>query len=271
MLTDLGEDATPYCGGTELLLAMKLGFATYDHLVDLKRLSGLGGIQRSNGSIRVGAATTHYEFENSALIRAAYPELSAAISEVANLRVRSVGTLGGNLCFADPHSDPAAFLTAINATLVCQQGGDVRHIPAGSFITGPYETVLAPGELLVAIDLPIRPDFSGLAHLRMKLTERPVVTVTVAVTLTRGSVSAAQVVIGSAASTTVVASGAAQLLLGASAADVNDRADACAEQAAACVTPTDGGEASPDYLTHLIHLYTRKAVRRAFAVARNPA
>jgi carbon-monoxide dehydrogenase medium subunit len=271
MLTDLGEDATPYCGGTELLLAMKLGLATYDHLVDLKRVSGLRGIKRSNGSIRIGAATTHHEFENSALIQAEYPELSAAISQVANLRVRSVGTLGGNLCFADPHSDPAAFLTAIDATLVCQLGDYVRQIPAASFLAGPYETVLAPGELLVAIDLPARQDFTGLAHLRMKLAERPVVTVTVAITLSKGAVSAAQVVIGSAASTPVMATSAAQLLLGASAADVDDRADACAQQAAAYVKPTDGGEASPDYVGHLIYLHTRQAVRQAFDIAESAA
>ena len=271
MLTDLGEDAAAYCGGTELLLAMKLGLATYDHLVDLKRVPGLRGIQRSNGSIRIGAATTHHEFENSSQIRAEYPELAAAISEVANLRVRSVGTLGGNICFADPHSDPAAFLTAIDAVLVCQLGDEMRQIPAANFLAGPYETVLAPGELLVAIDLPARRDFTGLAHLRMKLTERPVVTVTASVTLAKGAVSAARVVIGSAASTPVIAVSAAQLLLGASAADVDDRADACAGEAAGCVTPTDGGEASPDYVAHLIRLHARRAVRRAFDIASTAA
>ena len=65
--------------------------------------------------MRIGAATTHHEIETSAVLRARYPELPAMISQVANLRVRSVGTLGGNLCFADPHSDPASFLMAVGA------------------------------------------------------------------------------------------------------------------------------------------------------------
>jgi aerobic carbon-monoxide dehydrogenase medium subunit len=267
MLTDLGDHAAAYCGGTELLLAMKLGLTAYDHLVDLKRVAGLRGIQRSNGSVRVGAATTHQELESSAQIRASYPELSAMIAQIANLRVRSVGTLGGNLCFADPHSDPASFLTAINATLVCQKGGDTRQIPAAGFLAGPYETILVPGELLVAVDLPARPESTGLAHLRMKLTERPVVTVTASITLTDGVVSAARVVIGSAASTPVVAADAAQSLLGASSADIGDRADACADQASACATPTADGEASADYVRHLIRLHSRQAVRQAFASA----
>ena len=58
------------------------------------------------GTPRIGAATTHHEIETSATLRARYPEMGAMISRVANLRVRSVGTLGGNLCFADPHSRP---------------------------------------------------------------------------------------------------------------------------------------------------------------------
>src|SRR5580658_1316231 len=184
LLTDLGDDATAYCGGTELLLAMKLGLTTYEHLVDLKRVDGLSGVaDGSGGLLRIGAATTHHEVETSAALRARYPEMSAMISQVANLRVRSVGTLGGNLCFADPHSDPASFLMAVGATLVCQRAEATRRISAAEFLTGLYETALAPGELLIAVELPARPERTGLSHLRMKLTERPVVTVTALITL----------------------------------------------------------------------------------------
>ena len=123
LLADLGDDGAAYCGGTELLLAMKLGLASYEHLVDLKRVDGLRGISAGvDGGVRIGAAATHREIETSAALRARYPEMPAMISQVANLRVRSVGTLGGNLCFADPHSDPASFLMAVGATLVCQRG-----------------------------------------------------------------------------------------------------------------------------------------------------
>jgi len=157
LLADLGDDAAAYCGGTELLLAMKLGLASYEHLVDLKRADGLRGIAAApGGAVRIGAATTHHEIETSAALRARYPEMGAMISRVANLRVRSVGTLGGNLCFADPHSDPAAFLMAAGATLVCQLGDETRRVPAAGFLTGPYQTALAPGELLTAIELPPR-------------------------------------------------------------------------------------------------------------------
>jgi aerobic carbon-monoxide dehydrogenase medium subunit len=169
LLADLGDDGAAYCGGTELLLAMKLGLAGYEHLVDPKRVSGLRGIAAGpDGALRIGAATTHHEIETSAALPCRYPEMCAMISRVANLRVRIVGTLGGNLCFADPHSDPASFLMAAGATLECQRGGQVRRIPAAGFLTGLYETALAPGELLTAIELPARPDRTGLSHQRMK-------------------------------------------------------------------------------------------------------
>jgi len=267
LLADLGDDAAAYCGGTELLLAMKLGLASYEHLVDLKRVLGLRGIAAGpDGALRIGAATTHHEIETSAALRARYPELAAMISRVANVRVRSVGTLGGNLCFADPHSDPAPFLMAVDATLVCQRGSQVRRIPAADFPAGLYETALTPGELLTAVELPARPARSGLSHRRMNLTERPVVTVTALVTLGEsGAVARARLIAGSVASVPFAADAA--VLVGAVPADFAVRADACAEGAAAGCAPLPGGEASPDYLRHLVSVHARQALGEAFAAA----
>jgi carbon-monoxide dehydrogenase medium subunit len=265
LLADLGDDGAAYCGGTELLLAMKLGLASYEHLVDLKRVYGLRGIGTEGGAVRIGAAATHHEIETSAALRARYPEMCAMISQVANLRVRSVGTLGGNLCFGDPHSDPASFLLAVGATLVCQRGDETRRVPAAEFLTGLYETALAPGELLVAVELPPRPDRTGLSHLRMKLTERPVVTVTALVTLRGNAVAQARLIVGSVGSVPFPADTAA--LTGATPADFDSRAGACADQAAASCTPLPDGEASPDYLRHLVAVHARQALGEAFAAA----
>ena len=267
LLADLGDDAAAYCGGTELLLAMKLGLASYEHLVDLKRADGLRGISSgADGGVRIGAGSTHRDIETSAVLRARYPEMCAMASAVANLRVRSVGTLGGNLCFADPHSDPASFLMAAGATLVCQQGSQVRRVPAAGFLTGLYETVLAPGELLTAVELPARPDRAGLSHLRMKLTERPAVTVAALICVRGNAVAQARMIVGAVASTPYAAD--ATGLLGASQADFARRAEACAEQAAAGCAPVPDGGASPDYLRHLVVVHARRALGEAFAAAR---
>ena len=270
LLADLGDDGAAYCGGTELLLAMKLGLASYEHLVDLKRVDGLRGIAAVGGVMRIGAAATHHEIETSVAVRARYPEMCAMISQVANLRVRSVGTLGGNLCFADPHSDPASFLLAVGATLACQRGDELRRVPAAEFLTGLYETALVPGELLVAVELPVRPDRTGISHLRMKLTERPVVTVTAVVTLSAAAaadtaVARARLIVGSVGSVPFAADTAS--LTGATPADFGSRAGACADQAAASCTPLPDGEASPDYLRHLVTVHARRALGEAFAAA----
>lgn len=266
LLADLGDDAAAFCGGTELLLAMKLGLATYDHLVDLKRVDGLSGVAvGAGGVVRIGAATTHHQLEASAVLRDRYPEMSLMISQVANLRVRSVGTLGGNLCFADPHSDPASFLMAVGATMECQRDGEVRRIPAAGFMTGLYETALAPGELLTAVELPARADRTGLSHRRMKLTERPVVTTTAQLTLSGNAVAQASLIVGSVGITPFAADASA--LLGATAADFAARAAGCAGQAGAGCAPLPDGEASPDYLRHLVTVHAREALEEAFAAA----
>jgi aerobic carbon-monoxide dehydrogenase medium subunit len=266
LLTELGDDAAAYCGGTELLLAMKLGLTTYEHLVDLKRVDGLRGVTACPGGVlRIGAATTHHEVEMAAAVRASYPEMAMMISQVANVRVRAVGTIGGNLCFADPHSDPAAFLMAVGATLESQLDGQIRRIPAAGFLTDLYETVLAPGELLTAVELPPRPDRTGLSHRRMKLTERPAVTVTARITLSGNSVAEALLIVGSVGIKPLAADAAA--LLGATAADFAPRSAACARQAAADCAPLPDGEASPDYLRHLVTVFAREALGEAFAAA----
>jgi aerobic carbon-monoxide dehydrogenase medium subunit len=270
LLADLGDEGAAYCGGTELLLAMKLGLASYEHLVDLKRVDGLRGIAAlPSGGIRIGAAATHREIETSAALRASYPEMCAMISQVANLRVRSVGTLGGNLCFADPHSDPASFLLAAGAVFTCQHGEATRQVPAAAFFTGLYQTALAPGELLTAVELPRRPERAALSHLRFKLTERPLVTVSAMLTLAPGSgasfaIAGARLVVGSVGSVPHVADVSAVTN---ATGDLDAAAEACAEQAAAGCVPSPDGEASPEYLRHLVFIHARQALRDAYAAA----
>jgi len=164
--------------------------------------------------------------------------------------------------------------------MTCQHGDTTRRIPAADFLTGPYQTALAPGELLTAVELPPRPDRAALSHLRFKLTERPAVTVTVMLTVSAGrnasanaggpaagepAVTKARLVVGSVGSTPFAADTA--VLTGASAGNFEARATACAEQAAAGCAPLPDGEASADYLRHLVFIHARQALREAFAAA----
>src|SRR5581483_7426677 len=156
LLDEHGDDAALYCGGTELLLLLKLGFASFGHLVDLKQLDELRGVRAENGTLVVGGAVTHRALERDPLVLERLPALATMERGVANVRVRNVGTLGGNLCFADPHSDPATFLLALDAEVECGRGGgSSRRIPLADFLVGPYQTSLGPGEVLTALRIPV--------------------------------------------------------------------------------------------------------------------
>ena len=153
LLAEFGDDAAPYAGGTELLLAMKMGFAQYDHLIDLKRLPTLRTIANEGEFLSIGALATHAEIAADPTVRDLLPPLAALCGEVANPRVRSSGTIGGNLCFAEPRADPPALLAGLDATLILRSTSGERAVPAASFITGALETVRAADELLVRIDI----------------------------------------------------------------------------------------------------------------------
>ena len=147
LLVRYGEDAAVICGGTELLLLLKLRFAAYGHLVDIRGITELGGIRAEGGALVVGSTVTHREIERSPLVLERLPSLAAMERRVANIRVRNVGTLGGNLCFSDPHSDPATYLLALDAEAEL----DGRRMPFSEFIRGPYQTALPPGQLLASV------------------------------------------------------------------------------------------------------------------------
>ena len=199
MLASYGEDAVVYVGGTELFLLFKLGFAEYPHVIDLKGIPELSGIERRDGALRIGATETHRAIERDPLVREGWPSLAEMERGVGNLRVRTMGSIGGNLCFGDPHSDPATYLLAAGATLEARQGADGRReIPLGSFSTGPFENALDDGELLAGVSVPALAPGAAIAHRKFVLTERPAITVAAHLRLDSGSLADVRLAVGSA-------------------------------------------------------------------------
>jgi aerobic carbon-monoxide dehydrogenase medium subunit len=263
LLLELGERAVPYCGGTELLLVAKLGFTEFTDLVDVKRIEELRGVA-GDGGLRIGAATTHREIEHSELVRRQWPSLGAMERAVGNLRVRNVGTIGGNLSFADPHSDPATFLTAAGGSVTLRGGGEARRMPVEQFIVGPYATALQPGELLVSVELPRPPADAAIAHRKMSFQERPAITVAVALTLADGTVSAARIAIGSVGPRVTRGRAAEELLEGADPlAGGDELVLGAAEAAATEAAPVADANGSVEYKRQLVRVLTARAIRDA--------
>src|SRR6266567_8191590 len=173
MLAHYGDDGAIYAGGTELLLAMRHRALSYSHLIDLKVIPALNALEPRDGVIEIGAACTHRAIERSALVREKQPVLAELESQVANIRVRATGTLGGNLCFAEPHSDPATMLLVLDAKVRIESAARAREIPIENLIAGAYANHLAPGEVLTGIQIPLSTRRWRPAYVKFQVHERP--------------------------------------------------------------------------------------------------
>ena len=258
LLGRYGDDAVAIAGGTELLLLLKFGFSAFDHLVDVRGIPELAGIRLDDGWLEIGGAVTHREIERSALVQEHIPALAEMERSVANIRVRTAGTLGGNLCFGDPHSDPATFLLAAGAEVVLCKGGDPpRVLPLGEFALGPYETALAEGELLTSIRVPATPPGTGIAHRKLAFRERPAATVAVWVRMVDATLAEARIAVGSVGPVAVRASAAEQLLVGGAGAE---EVAAAAAEAAGIIDDANGSE---EYKRQLVRVLVGRALTEA--------
>jgi carbon-monoxide dehydrogenase medium subunit len=269
LLGQLGDDAVVYCGGTELLLVYRFGFADYPHLVDIKAIEELQGIAVAGDELRIGATVTHREIERSPIVLEHFPALAEMERHVGNVRVRNQGTIGGNLCFADPHSDPATFLIAAGGSVSARGGGSaVRRIPIDEFVRGPFETALEPGELLVAVHVPRPRPGTAIVHRKMSFHERPAVTVAAHVAVDGGRVAEVRLAVGSVGVAPVRASAAEEHVAGLDAGAPDAAALAAAGEAAAeASAPVDDANGSADYKRQLVRVLAVRSLRAAIAQA----
>lgn len=173
----LDWDNVGYAGGTELVPALRLGVRHPIALVDLKRVAELSGIHvvgdGDDEVVAVGALTTHRELSGNADALRLVPLLAAVVAHVGNVRVRSTGTVGGNLAFAEPRSDLATACIALDAAVDVAGPGDRRRtITVDELIIGPYETILEPDELLVRLLVPAQ-RWPAARYWKLQPMERP--------------------------------------------------------------------------------------------------
>lgn len=149
------RNARVLAGGQTLLNALKLRVVHPDLLVDVSRLDALREIAHEpDGALRIGAAVTYDELAASPLAQAAHPVTAAMASRLVDRQVRARGTVGGNVCLADPTSNFPPLLVALGARLRLRGPRGARDVDAEGFFLAPYMTALAPGELLEGVLLP---------------------------------------------------------------------------------------------------------------------
>lgn len=264
MLGEFGEKGRLYAGGTELLLAMKHDLLRYEHLVDVKTIPDLNKIGLQNGSLMIGSTATHRAIERSPVVKQNLPVLAEMETKVANVRVRASGTLGGNLCFAEPHSDPATLLVALGAKAHVQSKAGAKSVTIEKLITGGYETSLASDELLAAVEIPIATKTQRAAYLKFQLKERPTLGLALVLDVDGDNIRKATAVVGSVSAVPTQSNKANGLLTGVRAQVEKQLGDA-AEALAEAADPIDDVEGSADYKRQLIGVFLRRAFTRALS------
>ena len=246
---------------------MKAGLLAYEHLVNVKTVDGLDAIavDPATGALRIGAAASHRAIESSPEVRASFPLIASVERRVANVRVRNVGTLGGNLCFAEPHADPGALLLLYDAQVEAAGPTGRRTFPLEELATGPYETSLAEDELLTAVAVPPLPAGMRGAYLKFGLHHRPTLGVGVAVRVSDGRVAEARVAVGSASPRPMRVRAAEDALAG-ERVDSLDGSTAVAEAgrlAGEAADPMDDLHGSAEYKRRLVEVFVARALAEA--------
>jgi CO/xanthine dehydrogenase FAD-binding subunit len=147
-------------GGQSLIPMMCLGLAVPDLVVDIDRLD-LAGSERRDGRLVIGALTRHRELERSGELRDVLPLAAEAARYIGNPRVRNRGTLGGSLCHADPAAELAAVTLTYGGEIAIAGPSGERSVAIGNFFHGFFTTAVAPGELLVRVELELPPRTTG--------------------------------------------------------------------------------------------------------------
>jgi carbon-monoxide dehydrogenase medium subunit len=270
LLTGASGEARVLAGGTDLLVQLRAELIEPGLVVDVKRIPELSTIVAEDGGFRIGAAVTGAELGEHDQVKAAWPGVVEATELIGSTQIQGRATMGGNLCNASPAADSVPALIAAGATVCVAGPGGRREAPVEDIATGPSQTSLAKGEIVVSFFLPARPARSGDAYLRfIPRTEMDIAVVGAGVNLTldeSGSCNAARVALGAVAERVLLVPEAAQALLGTA---VDEAAlERLAEAASAACRPIDDKRGTKDYRIKVAGVLARRAAQTALERAR---
>jgi len=267
LLARFGPEARILAGGHSLIPMMKLRLVQPETLIDINGLSELSYISVTDGELRIGALTRHAQLLDSALAGEHFAILHDAERVIADPVVRNWGTIGGSLCQADPSEDLSATFAALKASMTIRGPDGVRAVPAREFHTGPYETVVAPGELLTEISIAIRPG-GGSAYEKVgrRVGDWPIAAAAVAIWLDRETITEAGLGLTAVGARHFAAAEAEEFLRGAPATEASlARAGQIAGEHC---NPSSDQRGPADYKRHLAGELTTRGLRRALRRAR---
>jgi carbon-monoxide dehydrogenase medium subunit len=264
LLTQYGGEAKILAGGHSLLPIMNLRLAQPKALIDIGKIPGLSGIREENGTIVIGAMTTHYMVESSSLLKQKVPILPETAAVIGDVQVRNRGTIGGSIAHADPAGDLPAAAVALDVQLTAVGPRGERHLSAREFFVDILTTALQPEEILTEIRVPAMAPRTGSAYEKFPNPASRYAIVGAAVVVTmddNGVCQKASVGLNGVTGKPVAAVGVEQALVG---KRLNDQAiQEAAAKAADGLEPLGDIFASAAYRAHLARVYTKRALSRA--------
>jgi carbon-monoxide dehydrogenase medium subunit len=268
LLDRFGEDGKLLAGGHSLLPVMKLRFASPAHLIDIAKIPGLSGIAEHDGMMWIGAATVHAEVAASPLIRSRLALLAKAASLIGDVQVRNRGTIGGSLAHADPGADYPAVLLATGAHIVAVGKKGERVIPSENFFVDTLATALDIGEIITEVRIPLLGKGTGGVYEQLSdpASGYAVVGVAAVVSIANGKVTAARLGMTGLAQKAVRLTAAEKSIVGQPVSETSTRA--AASKAAEGLSLYDDQRGSGEFKAHLAQVYTRRALDRAIALAK---
>lgn len=259
------DDAKLLAGGHSLLPAMKFRLARPAHIVDLRKVPGLSGVKEDGGTLVIGAMTTHYAVESSAVVKSKCGVLAQTAAMIGDPMVRNMGTIGGSLAHADPAADYPATAIAVGAELVAEGPKGKRTIKVDDFFKGLMTTAVGADEILTEVRVPALAANQSAAYMKFPhpASRFAVVGVAAVLTIDGGKCTKASIGITGAGTHAVRAKGVEAALTG-------KPLDAASIAAAADKAP-DGVDVqadlqgSVDYKKHLLKVFAKRAIEAAAA------
>jgi len=262
--------ARPLAGGTDLLVQLRGGRRQTELVVDVKRIAELNALEYDAAAgLRLGAAVPCYRIYRDGAVLAHYPALAEVAGLIGGTQIQGRASIGGNLANAAPSADAIPLLIALEAKCRIARRGGAREVAVEDFCTGPGRTVLEPGELLVAIEIPPPKPESGAHYLRFIPRNEMDIAVAgagVAVQLENGAFRRARIALASVAPTPLYAREAGQALSGRPTSP--ESIETASELAKAAAKPITDMRGTADYRRHLCAVLTRRALEAAIRKAR---
>ena len=256
-------------GGTDVLVQLRADIVTPDVLIDIKKIDGVGDIERDGEGWRIGVAVSGAQMSAHPELGKEWPGLVEAMDLIGSTQIQGRATLTGNLCNGSPAADsvPAMIAAGMSATVTGPNGE--RKVAIEEIPTGPGRTSLEKGEVISSIHVPARGTNAGDAYLRfIPRTEMDIAVVGCGVNLRLDgdTISEARVSLGAVAPTVLLVEDAAKAIIGSS---LDDGAmDALAAAASAACNPIDDKRGTVKFRTHVAGVLAKRAARIAYDRAR---